>query len=54
MGVADYSKRQLKGSPFQEHRSKPHPSDYTLTCCNMQVLNSATALCWLLSPVIVM
>jgi len=37
MGVADYSKRQLKGSPFQEHQSKPHPSDYTLTCCNMQV-----------------
>ena len=37
MGVADYSKRQLKGSPFQEHRSKPHPSDYMLTCCNVQV-----------------
>jgi len=27
MGVADYSKRQFK----------PHPSDYALTCCNMQV-----------------
>jgi len=28
MGVADYSKRQLKTIrfPFQEHRSKPHPS----------------------------
>jgi len=30
MGVADYSKRQLKlwGSPLEEHWSKPHPSDY--------------------------
>ena len=24
--------------PFQEHRSKPHPNDYTLTCCNIQVI----------------
>ena len=39
MSVAHYSKRQLKTvrSPFQEHRSKPHPSDNTLTCCNKQV-----------------
>jgi len=27
VGVADYSKRQFK----------PHPSNYTLTCCNIQV-----------------
>ena len=31
MGVVDYSKRQLKtvvGSQFEEHWSKPHPSNY--------------------------
>ena len=29
--------KNYKSSPFEEHQSKPHRSDYTLTCCNIQV-----------------
>jgi len=47
MGVVNYFKRQFKtviGSQFEEHSSKPHPSNYA----------HLVQLCWLLLPVIVL
>jgi len=41
MGVVEYSKRQLKtvGFPFENHWSKPHPSD----CAHLLQHTSRTA-----------
>jgi len=56
MGVVDYSKQQLKTvrSPFEEHWSKPHASDYAHLLQLTYKSNSTIALYWLLPPIIVM